>query len=235
MKSDRRQPRWQPVRSVRGGRRWLLAAAAVAGVGLVGTGVALAAASSSSSSSAKLGATGAAPTGGGTFTQQPSTRVTPTGPVGITSASSVRTNGVAKTAMQWPSGENSQILAWKTGSGGSAMTAVTTQLGDLAQTAGLGRYTDTKQACAKLASSVGTARNAPPIPDTSMQHAYATSLTGLAQAAADCRSALSTKPHGDEDVDVTVNKSLMSKALTELEAASKELYTATAEIRELQR
>jgi hypothetical protein len=229
MRSNRRQP----VRSAR--RWWLLAAASVAGVGLVGTGVALAAASSSSSgtpgAAGGSGATGA----GVTATQQPATRVSPTGPVGLTNTSAIGSNGVAKTAMQWPSSMNDQILAWRKGSGGSAMTRVTIQLGTAAQTAGLGRYTETKQACAELISSTETARNAPPIPDSAIQHAYATSLSGLAQAAADCRNALATHAKGDEDVTVTVNKDLMSRALTELANASRELYAATAEIRALPR
>lgn len=231
MRSDRQQP-MRPGPGD-GGKRWLIVVGSVAVASLLGTGVALAAASSPSA--AKHGATRSGPTVGTTTARQSTTNVTPTGPVGITSASSVGTNGVAKTALQWPSGMNSQIASWKAGSGGSAMTAVTSQLGIVSQTAGLGRYTDTKQACAQLATSVATARSANPIPDMSMQQAYATSLSGLAQAAADCRSALSTRPNGDEDVDVTVNKNLMNKALTELAAASKELYTATAEIRALPR
>jgi hypothetical protein len=88
-------------------------------------------------------------------------------------------------------------------------------------------------ACVSLGFSVETAQGAPPIPDAAMQRLYAKVLAGLSSAAADCRNAISAHPQGSEGVTIDLNKALLNQALAEFAAGSKELYTATAEIRTL--
>ncbi|HEX6519268.1 MAG TPA: hypothetical protein VF070_04525 [Streptosporangiaceae bacterium] len=153
----------------------------------------------------------------------------------ITGSSELRSNGTAKTALQWPTALTSQIQHWTAGSGGAALSAVTAQLGKAAQAGGLKLYAQLRAACANLRSSVQTARNAPPIPDAAMQRLYASTLVGLANAAADCLSAVSVRQAGDEDLQIHVNSALLNRSLAELAVGSKQLYTATAEIRTLRR
>ena len=111
------------------------------------------------------------------------------------------------------------------------MSAVTTELGTAAQTAAVKLYPDTRQACGRLGSGVETALAASPIPDAAIQRAYATSLATLARAAKDCRGAISVHQEGDEDQAIHVDRGLLNRALAELAAGSKALYTATAQIR----
>ena len=66
-----------------------------------------------------------------------------------------------------------------------------------------------------------------------MQQAYAKALTGLSSAAVNCQNAISSHPSGDETVDTAVNQSVMNQAQAGLDTGSKELYTATAQIRAL--
>ena len=68
-----------------------------------------------------------------------------------------------------------------------------------------------------------------------MQRLYAGVLAGLSGAAADCGSAISVHPDGDEGMRINVHKALLSRSLAELAADSKKLYTATAAIRALSR
>lgn len=143
-------------------------------------------------------------------------------------------NGVAKTALRWQPSEQNHIAAWKKGSGGAALSAVTAELGTATQTAAVRLYPDTRQACMSLGSRVATALAKPPIPDAAMQRMYATSLAELAKAATDCHSAISVRQDGDEDQTIHVNNGQLDRALTELASASKALYTATAQIRALQ-
>jgi hypothetical protein len=163
----------------------------------------------------------------------------PTAPVAssraITGPSNVRSNGIAKTALQWPATLETQIRRWTAGSGGAALSAVTTQLGNATQAAGLKLYAEVRAACANLSSSVRTAQGAPPIPDDAMQRLYASTLTGLSIATADCRTAVSVHPVGDEGQAIHVNDALLNRSLAELSTGTKQLYTATAEIRTLGR
>jgi hypothetical protein len=147
----------------------------------------------------------------------------------------VRSNGIAKTALQWPTALTSQIRRWTAGSGGAALSAVTTQLGKATQAGGLKLYAQMRVTCTNLRSNAETARRAPPIPDGVMQRLYASTLVKLSSAAADCRSAVSIHQVGDEDQEIHVNNALLNQSLAELAAGSRQLYTATAEIRTLRR
>ena len=163
----------------------------------------------------------------------------PTPPVASSSvtpgSANVTSNGIAKTAMQWPTALGNQVRQWTAGPGGAALSAVTAQVGKASQAGGLKSYAQMKAACADLGSSVKTAQGAPPIPYDAMQRLYASALTGLAVAVADCRTAISVRSGDDENLIVHVNSALLNRSATELAAGTKELYTATAEIRTLRR
>lgn len=142
-------------------------------------------------------------------------------------------NGVASTALRWPPALRGQMVRWKAGAGGAAWAAVTAQVGVPAQIAAVRQYPEARQACVSLGSSAERALGAAPIPYRPMQHMYATSLAELAQAAADCRNAISVHQDGEETVAIHLNKALLNRALAELTAGSKTLYAATADIRTL--
>jgi hypothetical protein len=122
---------------------------------------------------------------------------------------------------------------WNAGSGGAALSAVSTQLANAMQAAGVGLYPVARQGCSALRSSVQAAQAAPPIPYTAMQRPYAGVLARLSSAAEDCRNAISVRPDGDEGTKTSLNKTLLSHSLSELAAGSQALYTATARIRTL--
>jgi hypothetical protein len=112
---------------------------------------------------------------------------------------------------------------------------VTTQLGGVTQTAGARLYSQLRLECASLASSAQAALEAPPIPDEAMQRMYTKVLAALSATAANCRNAVSVSPEGDEDQRINLNKALLNQSLAQFATESRELYTATAEIRTLRR
>ena len=220
----------------RGSRRILLVAAAV-GLCAIATGASLAAFSSPGGQSpggqAGRLVTAGASTGSSAGTGRASQ---PTPPVPSSSTGPDVTNaGIAKTAMQYPSKLKDQILRWTEGNGGAAWSAVTAQLGSLSQVAGVQLYSQLRMECASLASSVQTARSAPPIPDKVMQRSYVKVLAGLSVASADCRDAISVHPVGDEGQQVTVSKVVLNRSLAEFATETTALYAATAEIRTVHR
>jgi hypothetical protein len=135
--------------------------------------------------------------------------------------------------MRWPPALEPRIQRWNTGPGGAALRTVTAQLGNTMQVAGVRVYPEVKQACVALGSSVQTALAAPPIPYAAMQQAYGKVLAGLSGAVTECQNAISVRPSGDEDLDVDLNKVLLSHSLAMFTAESGALYDATAEIRML--
>jgi hypothetical protein len=170
------------------------------------------------------------PSSAGTRVAQPTA---PTASGRGVSGPEVTSDGIAKTAVQAPPRLKHQILRWKAGPGGAALSSVTLQLGTAMQAAGARLYAPTKQACQNLASTINTAQAAPTIPYGVMQRLYARALTGLSTAAADCRNAISQRPDGDESLAVHVNMVLLNQAMAALAAKSRQLYMATAEIRAL--
>jgi hypothetical protein len=150
-----------------------------------------------------------------------------------TTGPQVTADGIAKSALRWPSALNQQMVAWKAGSGGAASSAVTLQLASATQASGLKLYVQAKLACRSLQTSVKAAQDAPAVPDAAMQQEYAKALAGLSSAAVDCQNAISAHPVGEETVDTNVNQALMKQALAGLDTGSKELYTATAQTRAL--
>jgi hypothetical protein len=210
--------------------RWVLLVAGVAGLCAIATGVSLAAFSAPSGHAGMTsggGGAGRSPSAGAPGAAQPQVPVASgraTAGPGLTSA------GIAKSALRWAPGRQHQMLLWKKGRGGAALSAVTTQLGNAMQAGGVRLYPELRQACVSLAASIATAQAAPAIPDSAMQHSYAGVLSGLSGAAADCRTAISVHAQGDEGLTIKLDKTLLSRALAELAADARKLYTATAEI-----
>jgi hypothetical protein len=229
------QAGWAGLRRVAGNRsgRILLAAAAV-GLCAIITGLALAAFSSPAERAGQAGGVGAS-TGPSAATAQPAQPRASAASGGSTVGPGLTSAGIAKTALQVPAGRQHQMLLWKKGPGGVAWSAVTTQLGEAMQAAGVRLYPALRLSCVSLGSSVRAAQAAPPIPDRAMQRLYASVLAGLSGAATQCRSAISVHPDGDEGLRISLNKALLNRSLAEFAAYSKKLYTATAAIRALSR
>jgi hypothetical protein len=103
-------------------------------------------------------------------------------------------------------------------------------MGTAMQDAGLKSYAAMRAACVSLASDVSSARNAPPIPDEATQQLYARALTGLADAAAECRAAISLGANGGESVEIHVNRVRLNLARVKFAAISKKLYLVTRQI-----
>ena len=129
----------------------------------------------------------------------------------------------------------SELINWQSGSGGRHLTAVSSGLGDALQAAGIRQYAPMKHACAQLAGSVATAEAGPQIPDAAMQKLYTKALTELAKGAADCQTAISSKPSGDETVAAHVDTTMLHQSMSELSAGATDIFRSTAEIEILSR
>jgi hypothetical protein len=127
-----------------------------------------------------------------------------------------------------------QVAKWKEGQGGTLLAAVSQQMGEALMNRGLSHYVQMRQACLTLAATVAAARTGPQIPDPAMQEAYLKALAKLAAGASTCKSAISVRQKGDEDVDVHADKAGLDLAASELALGAKRLYTATEKIRTIQ-
>jgi hypothetical protein len=146
----------------------------------------------------------------------------------------VTSHGLTKAVLRLPSGLKDQAGRWRAGPGGTALLAVTQQLGAAAQSAGLRLYPQMRLACVRLDASIQAARAGPPIPDAAMQKLYGNALTELSGAAADCQQAISEKP-GDETIAIHKNETLFNRSRSEFAVGAKTLYEATAAIPVLHR
>ena len=187
-------------------------------------------ATSTDSSPAATKTRSAQPTASKARTTQP----TPRASNRTVTGADVTSKGVTKSALRWPPQLHRQMLRWRAGPGGSALTAVETQMGNAMQAAGLKMYVPMKMACESLASGIGAAQAGPPIPYEAMQRLYAKALAGISRAAIDCRAAISVHVDG-EDVGVHLNHGLLYQSREEFAAMSSKLYKATAEIQALGR
>ena len=138
-------------------------------------------------------------------------------------------------AMTVQPAHSAQAAKWAAGTGGTGLTAVSTQLGAVTQAAGMRQYANMKAACAKLAAGVKAAQAGPSIPQASMQARYATGLTDLAKGAADCQAAISEQTDGDEYVITHENSTLLSQSKSAFVAGAKALFEGTSEIQILGR
>jgi hypothetical protein len=229
---DGRRASWARIpRATGNGSRWVRMAAAAVGLCAIVIGVSLAA---FSAPSGQTGRVAGASNGGSTAATAQSTQ--PTIPVASgTTRPNVTNDGIAKTALRYPPALKDQMLRWAAGRGGVAWSAVTAQLGDVTQTAGTRLYSELRLECASLASSARAALDAPPIPDEAMQRMYVKVLAALPVTASDCRNAISVRQDGDEDQRIDVNTVLLNRSVVQFATESRELYTATAEIRTLRR
>jgi hypothetical protein len=148
-------------------------------------------------------------------------------------AVSVTADGISTATVPLPPAHKHAVARWNSGPGGAALAAVTTQLGTVSQIGGAGLFATMKQGCATLGTDVAQAQAAVPIPDPAMQKAYRHSLAELATAAATCRSAITSWPEGDEDIQTHENKPLLRTSVAEMSTGSKQLYLATERIRML--
>jgi hypothetical protein len=217
------------------GRLWIgLAVIAVLGLaaGLItyATGGSKPAASSGSAGSSQTGAnaSGTAGSTGGTA------------PKGGTSTAKGKVISASKLAQQGgalspPTSKQSSVTSWQSGAGGHDLTAVSNWLGDALQAGGIKQYSSMKSGCTRLASSVAAAQAGPKIPDAAMQKIYAAALTELVKGAADCRTAISVSPNGEETVQAHVDATTLHQATTELSAGATGIFRSTAEIQILSR
>lgn len=126
-----------------------------------------------------------------------------------------------------PTALAAELRSWNTGSAGRALSQITTEVGTALQSSGRKSYVTMKSACGNLATSISAAGTLAPIPDATMQGQYSSALTALAKAAADCRSAISTQPAGDEYVRATTNPTVLQLAQSELSSGIKSLAAIT--------
>lgn len=145
-------------------------------------------------------------------------------------SSSSKTPEAAVAAMHVSPGLAIALKKWDAGPGGSALGNVSDDLGSALQDAGIRLYDPMRLACLSLANAVTKAKDAPPVPDPSMQRLYALALTKLASATANCQAAISVYPYGDEDVKTYENPALLHKSVSELAAGVKNLYRATVNL-----
>jgi hypothetical protein len=98
---------------------------------------------------------------------------------------------------------------------------------------GAGQFIQMKRACVSLASDVKTASMQPPIPDGAMQYLYNKALTSLAAGAENCEASISSRQEGDEYNVVHTDQARLNMAVSELDIGMHNLYSATAEIKAL--
>lgn len=145
----------------------------------------------------------------------------------VTSAAQLAESGGA---ISLPANMKSSVVTWQSGRGGTDLAAVSSRAGNALQAAGIRQYSAMKYSCAQLAGNVSTAQAGPPIPVATMQSLYAKALAELAKGAADCRSAISSTPDGDETVETAVNAKILHQSMSELAVGVNDLFRSTAEI-----
>ena len=133
-------------------------------------------------------------------------------------------------ALSLPANAQSRVITWQFSNGGTRLAAVSSLFGTALQERGLRQYLQMKYTCTQLAHSVSTAQAGPPIPVAAMQILYGQALAELARGAADCQTAITAKPRGDESLEVHVNAALLRQSVSELAAGARDIFRSTAEI-----
>ena len=80
---------------------------------------------------------------------------------------------------------------------------------------------------------MAVAKASPPIPNVALQRHYRKALARFAKAAADCEAGISAHPYGDENIETHQNQHILHRAIAEFATGARELYRATARLREL--
>lgn len=124
------------------------------------------------------------------------------------------------------------VKAWDAGAGGKALTAVTTQAGDVQMARSTGDYSEMMLSCEALTSDVQHALAASAIPDLAMQRMYTSALTVLKTSAADCSAAITQSSVGVEDTVTHVNQPEITLSMAKLKAGLTDLYIATEMMRQ---
>ncbi len=166
---------------------------------------------------------GSSPAGSGTAAAQPAA------PPAQAAAEEAKLGGAVTPA------NSLRVALWNKGHGGTALRAVSTQLGTVQMMYGEKQVPGMRQACQELGTAVTAALAATPIPDRTMQLWYKRALTTIGAGAADCHAGISSKLSGDEDLVVHQNAALMNRAMSEFSTGARELYKATAYLKTLKR
>lgn len=124
-----------------------------------------------------------------------------------------------------------EVKVWYAGSAGKALKQVTNDIGAVLMAHGSHQYTQMLRECQLLATAVKAARALPPIPDSSMQGLYYTSLNDFTSGTASCQAGITQRPEGAENVVTDVNQPVVSQAVSALSAGVKQLYLATGALR----
>ncbi len=85
----------------------------------------------------------------------------------------------------------------------------------------------------KVVGAVAVAKASAAIPSAALQLRYGRALARFARAAADCEAGISAHPYGDEAIETHQNQHVLHRAMSEFATGAKELFRATARLREL--
>ncbi|SEM63554.1 hypothetical protein [Streptacidiphilus jiangxiensis] len=148
----------------------------------------------------------------------PPTSPTPVGSHSPNAGATPRSTATGSTGRPTTGSVRQQVSAWWYGGGEGRLGWIGTDLGDVNNDAN----TDPAKVgsdCTSLSTDVSAARSYGPVPDAQAQHHLSAVLDAYQQAATDCRTGVATK-----------NPALITKAVTDGNAASTELDAATARI-----
>lgn len=120
---------------------------------------------------------------------------------------------------------------WTSGSGGTALAAVTALADNTLLAQQTGQYAIMLPDCQALRKATRKALIAEPIPDIAMEARYLTALTSLKLAAVTCVTAIQQVPDGVEDTVTHVNPTVMALVASELSSGESDLFAATEMLR----
>lgn len=125
----------------------------------------------------------------------------------------------------------SKTSKWASAKSGTLMSQITDDSGLVLQDYSVRDYVSTLRECSVLAAEVKSAQAQPAIPDPAMQKRYASALTEFAAGARSCSAAITQHSDGPENVTTTVNRSVMTQALSDFRTGSRDLYAAAERLR----
>lgn len=139
-----------------------------------------------------------------------------------------RTSEQLATEVHVPANIAVALRTWDKGPGGKTLAQISNDVGIALQSGGMKIYGAMKTACENLAMSINAAGTSSPIPDEAMQIKYSSALSVLAKGAANCRSAISERPEGDENLSIEKNPTLLHLAQSELGSGIENLFGVTS-------
>jgi hypothetical protein len=120
---------------------------------------------------------------------------------------------------------------WSSGSGGTALAAVTALADNTLLAQQTGQYAIMLPDCQELKKAARRALIAEPIPDIAMEARYLTALVSLKGAAVTCETAIQQVPDGVEDTVTHVDQTLMALVASELSRGESDLFAASEMLR----